>query len=167
MLQREGGRMPNADLGAVARQSKRAGQSTVDTQAAAERMRTLFGEDEYQRVLAAAKGEGRFTQTAADALQNSSTAQQLGDMGMFGQLAQDAMTGGVGPGRLARMGGAVGEQVLKVVDEPANRRAAELMLGKPQTLLEMLEQLGQSDAARKAAVQPIAGAASRTGVARY
>lgn len=164
---RVGPASPNADLGEFARQSKLAGQATVNTEPAAERLRTVFGEDAYQRVLGAARGEGRFTQTANDALQNSSTARQLADMGAFGQMAQEAVTGNpASPGWLMRQGGNVMDMARRTFDEPASRRAAELLLDKPQTLLELLDQLGQSDAARRAAVQPIAGQAVRAGNSR-
>lgn len=164
---RVGPASPNADLGEFARQSKLAGQATVNTEPAAERLRTVFGEDAYQQVLGAARGEGRFTQTANDALQNSSTARQLADMGAFGQMAQEAVTGNpASPGWLMRQGGNVMDATRRAFDEPASRRAAELLLDKPQTLLELLDQLGQSDAARRAAVQPIAGQAVRAGNSR-
>lgn len=159
LLERSDALMPNPNLGAVARQSKRAGQSTVDTQAAAKRMRALFGDAEYERVLAAAKAEGRFSQTAADALSNSTTAQQLGDMGLFGQMAVEAAGAQpTSPAWWARGAQGAVDRIQRVVDEPASRRAAELMLGKPKTLLDLLEQLGISDASRAAAVQPVAGA---------
>lgn len=164
---RVGPASPNADLGEFARQSKMAGQATVNTEPAADRLRTIFGDDAYRQVLGAARGEGRFTQTASDAIQNSTTAQQLGDMGVFGQMAQDAMTGGADtPGWWMRQGGNVADATRRMFDEPASRRAAELLLDRPQMLLQLLEQLGQSDAARRAAIQPIAGQAVRAGQSR-
>ena len=54
----------------------------------------------------------------------------------------------------------------QMFNEPANQRAVDLLTQRGeqpvQNLLELLEQLGQSDAARKAAIQPVTGAAART-----
>ena len=163
---------PNPDLGDVARQSKLAGQATVNTQAAADRIRAVFGEDEYQRLLNVARAEGRFTQTANDALANSTTAKQLRDMGVFGQFAQDAAES-ISPSPefwAARMARGVArrgaDKWAQMFNEPANQRAVDLLTQRGeqpvQNLLELLEQLGQSDAARKAAIQPVTGAAART-----
>lgn len=164
LLERSDATMPNPNLGAAARQSKRAGQSTVDTQAAAKRMRALFGDAEYERVLAAAKGEGRFTQTANDALANSTTAQQLGDMGLFGQMAVEAAGAQpTNPAWWARGAQGAVDRVRRVVDEPASRRGAELLLGEPKTLLDLLEQLGISDEARGVVAQRATGVATRAG----
>ena len=156
---RVGPASPNAGLGEFARQSKRAGQATVDTDAAAARVRAVFGEDEYQKVLAAARGEGRFTQTATDALGGSTTAQQLGDMGLFGQLAQDAAGGSP---TTVRWWANAADKARKFVDEPASRRAAELLTGKPKTLLEYLEQMATTDASRRSATSNATGVALRT-----
>ena len=170
------GAMPNPDLGDVARASKPAGQATVNTQGAADRIKALFGEDEYQRLLGVAKAEGKFSQTAQAVTGNSTTAQQLADMGVFGQFAQDAAQN-ISPSpawwgaRIARAGFRRGsDEWAKRFNEPANRLGADLLTREGdqpiRTLLEYLESIGTTDKGRKAATGVVTGALTRTGVGR-
>lgn len=165
------GRLPNPDLGEVARTAKGYGQTLVDTDAAAQRIRQVFGEDEYNRLLNVAKAEGRFSQTAQEGLQNSSTARQLADMGVFGQFAQDAAEN-VSPSptwwaaRMARSVARRGQdEWAKRFNEPANRAAVDMLTQQgPEavtTLLDYLQRMAAADAARTRAVGVGAGAATR------
>lgn len=168
---------PNPDLGDVARMSKRAGQATLDTQAAADRLREVFGEEQYQQLLRVAQAEGRFSRTASEAVGNSTTAKQLQDMGLFGSMAQDAGSsfspspawwGARAVRSMARRGG---DEWAKRFNEPANRRAVEMLTERGEqpvtSLMELLEQLGQADAARAAAARPVGAAVTRTGVSQF
>lgn len=167
---------PNPALGEAARQSKGAGQAAVNTQAAADRIREVFGADELARLEAAARAEGRFHQTLTEGVGNSTTAKQLQDMGIFGSMAQEGAAsfspspmwwGARAVRGMARKGS---DFAAKHLNEPANREAVRLLTEQgPEnitTLMELLEALGQTNRARTTTAKAVGSALTRPAVGR-
>jgi len=170
---------PNPRLGEAARQSKAAGQVTVNTDATAERIRAIFGDDALRQLEGAARAEGVFSRTADEALRNSTTAKQIADMGIFGELsgeipnptnpgwwARNVGKGITAAGRVANRAAEAGNPVARAIVPPTNRETAALLTtkgaGEIRSLLDLLDALGIEDAARTTAVRPVAGTAART-----
>lgn len=147
---------PNRDLGVSARQSKRAGQVAVDTDAARGRVREVFGDAGYMRLLREARDEGTFSQTMEEATRNSTTAKQLRDMaedpdagrffsrgstlfGTVGNFAADALAGAARRGQ-------------RLVAEGGNREAADLLTRQgPASIQDVMAQVERELMRRQAA----------------
>lgn len=160
MRQQIGRTAPNPDLGTAARQTKAAGQVGVDKLDARARLREVFGDKGYLDLVKAARQEGKFAETAAGALQNSTTAKQLADMGIFGTLADDA-AGSLSMSPTATAGNFLARGLRRTVDrgarllnEGGNREAADLLTRPGRTNVEALmaqvkDELGRREAARQ------------------
>lgn len=150
---------PNPDLADVARQSKGQGQVNLGKLEARDRLRAIFGDKGYLDLVRAARTEGRFSQTMADALQNSSTAKQLRDMGAFGDLGDDlAQSITLSPWQsVANLGGRVLRRAtqsgIPMLGEGTNRELADLMTRPGRGSVEDLMRQVQAELARREAAR--------------
>lgn len=164
MRQQIGTTSPNPDLGTAARQTKSAGQVGVDKYNARARLREVFGDKGYLDLVKAARQEGAFSETAAGALQNSTTAKQLADMGVFGSLADDA-AGSLSLSPSATAGNMFVRGLrratntgARLLNESGNREAADLLTrpgrGNVEAIMaQVKEELGRREAARQTGQQ--------------
>lgn len=167
------GRGSNADLGDMA-QFRDVARSVLGTPQQREAFKALHGEDAYKALLATLEPKMRAAAQNAAARGNSTTAKQLMDALAFQDDAMLDALGGVASGNPA---GALRNFVTGKVIGPMDQAyrlgvgrsaedAAKLLTtrGTPEirSVLDLLEQLGQSDAAKRTASQPAAGVATRT-----
>lgn len=171
------GRASNVDLGEMS-QFRDVARSLVGTPAQRERIIEMYGQDTYDALLArlmpkmeaaaqnaAARGNSTTTKQLLDALAFGDDAMldaignlaQGGPRGMLSNIAQRAVMGPLD--RAYRLG------VGKVAGETADlltRRGT----GEVTSLLDLLEQRVRDDAARRAAISPVAGVAARSTLSR-
>lgn len=171
------GRASNPDLGEFA-QFRDVARAMVGTVRDKEQFLALHGPEAYDRAMKLLLPKIRAAAQNAAARGNSTTAKQLLDALAFGDdamldalnsLASGSPTQGIVRNMMGRAVNPMQRAYRLGVGQTATD-AADLLTtrgaGEVRTLLDLLDELGQSDAARRAAVQPIAGATSRTGVSR-
>jgi hypothetical protein len=155
LRQQIGRAAPNPDLGDVARQVKGAGQVGIDRFEARDRLKEVFGPKGYLDLLKAARTEGAFSRTTAEATQNSSTAKQLRDMGIFGGLAEDATESlslspsATGANFLTRMVRGAVRKGRQLLNEPGEREAVDRLTQKGRGSVDNLMQLLQDELLRR------------------
>lgn len=173
LQQRAGERASNADLGDLA-QFRDVARAAVGTPAARQQFIELHGQEQYDALLARLRPKIQAAAQNLAARGNSTTAKQLLDALAFGDDATlDALTSlaGGSPASAARR--FVGQKLVGPLDrayrlgtgQTAGETADILTTrgtGNIRSLLDMLEELGQADAARRAAVAPVTGAVGRT-----
>ena len=165
------GRASNPDLGDLA-QFRDVARAVVGNVRDKEQFIALHGQEAYDNALALLMPKVRAAAQNAAARGNSTTTKQLLDALAFGDDAMldalNTLTTG-GPGSVVRnvLGRAVNpaQRALRLGIGRTATETADLLTtkgaGEIRSLLDLLEALGIEDAARKQAMQPVAGVAAR------